>query len=140
MTENTAPRLLEFKKIGEPITGFISVAECEKDVPFVVKRVFWTYFTPESITRGRHAHHCTEMVLVAVAGRISVTTETAEHGVGEFLLERPDMGLYLPTYCWHTMRYSHNAVQLVMASTMYDPSDYIRSYEAFKTHTKPGHG
>jgi hypothetical protein len=30
------------------------------------------------------------------------------------------------------MQYSHDAVQLVLASTDYDPADYIREYAEFK--------
>jgi len=97
-----------------------------------VKRVFWTYYTPESIVRGRHAHHFTEMVLIAVGGRIIVNTEMPNGEIETFVLERPDQGLYLPPYTWHTMQYSHSAVQMVLASTTYDETDYIRSYDEFQ--------
>jgi len=129
---STKPHIIEFSKTGEPGIGYLSIAETGKSIPFEIRRAFWAYYTPDSILRGRHAHHKTEMVLVAVAGRIVVTTETAEHGVNVFTLEEPNKGLYLPAYCWHTMQYSHNAVQLVLASTDYDEKDYIRDYELFK--------
>jgi hypothetical protein len=61
------PHLITFPKLGDPGIGFISVQEGLKLVPFEVKRLFWTYYTPDSIVRGRHAHHQTEMVLVAAA-------------------------------------------------------------------------
>jgi len=126
------PYLLQFNKIGVSNTGYISVAELDKDIPFELQRIFWTYYTPESISRGGHAHHGTEMVLIAMAGGIEVSTETPGNNKMNFMLNSPDKGLYLPTYCWHTMKYSHNAVQLVLASTPYEASDYIRNYEAFK--------
>ena len=44
------PYLIEFPKIGKTIEGYISVAENDT-LPFEVKRVYWTYFTPESIRR-----------------------------------------------------------------------------------------
>ena len=50
----------------------------------------------------------------------------------EFILEKPETGLFIPKLCWHTMQYSHNAVQLVLASTVYSESDYIRDYQKFK--------
>ncbi|MEM7655131.1 MAG: FdtA/QdtA family cupin domain-containing protein [Bacteroidota bacterium] len=126
------PQLIHFPKIGSSSVGYISIGEVADTIPFEIKRVFWTYYTPESIVRGRHAHHYTEMVLVAVSGRIIVNTELPNGEIETFILERPDQGVYLPPYSWHTMQYSHNAVQMVFASTVYSETDYIRSYEEFK--------
>jgi mannose-6-phosphate isomerase-like protein (cupin superfamily) len=124
--------LIEFKKLGASDIGYISVAEYIKSMPFEIKRVFWTYYTPESIVRGRHAHYKTEQILVAVAGRIIVNTEMPNGELSTFLLDRPDIGVYIPPNAWHTMQYSHTAVQLVFASTEYDEYDYIRDYDVFK--------
>lgn len=126
------PHLIDFSQYGDSSIGYISVAEIEKNIPFELKRVFWTYYTPESIVRGRHAHHETEQVLIATAGRIVVTTELANGETNIFTLDKPNVGVYIPPNAWHTMQYSHNAVQLVLASTVYDESDYIRSYDEFK--------
>lgn len=125
----TNPHIIEFDRVGEPSQGFISIAE---KLNFDVKRVFWTYFTPESIVRGRHAHHETEMIIVAAAGRIIVNTEMPDGHLNVFTLDRPNMGVFVPKKCWHTMQYSHSAVQIVLASTDYVESDYIRHYEDFK--------
>ena len=128
----STPRLIAFPKMGNPEIGYISVAEQSKLVPFEVKRIFWTYYTPESIVRGRHAHHQTEQVLIAVAGRINVTTELSDGTIQIFCLENPNVGLYVPPNAWHTMQYSHAVVQLVLASTVYNEDDYIRNYKDFK--------
>lgn len=133
MREYAAPHLLEFPKLGAPDIGYLSVMEQQHPpLPFAVQRVVWTYYTPESIVRGRHAHHHTEQVLVAVAGRIIVTTELADGTLQIFRLEDPFMGLYVPPCAWHTMQYSHSAVQLILASTPYEDADYIRSHEEFR--------
>ena len=132
MAEYSPPHLIEFPKLGAPEIGYISVTEQQKLVPFEVQRIFWTYYTPESIVRGRHAHHRTEQVLIAASGRITVTTEMADGDIRTFRLEDPNMGLYVPPNVWHTMQYSHSAVQLVLASTGYEEADYIRDYEVFK--------
>ncbi|MBO0357390.1 FdtA/QdtA family cupin domain-containing protein [Hymenobacter sp. BT186] len=126
------PYLIEFPKVGASDIGFISIAECPQQIPFEIKRTFWTYYTPESVLRGRHAHHRTEQVLVAVAGRIIVTTELSNGEVELFRLEDPHVGLYIPPYVWHTMQYSHSAVQLVMASLPYNAEDYIRDHSEFQ--------
>jgi dTDP-4-dehydrorhamnose 3,5-epimerase-like enzyme len=126
------PYLIEFPKVGDPTMGYISIAEFEKNLPFEVKRTFWTYFTPESVVRGRHAHHVTEQILVAVAGRIIVNTEMRDGEIQTFILEKPNQGVYIPPTAWHTMQYSHNAVQLAFASTVYTPDDYIRDFDEFR--------
>jgi dTDP-4-dehydrorhamnose 3,5-epimerase-like enzyme len=126
------PYLIEFPKVGDPTMGYISIAEFEKNLPFEVKRTFWTYFTPESVVRGRHAHHVTEQILVAMAGRIVVNTEMRDGEIQTFILEKPNQGVYIPPTAWHTMQYSHNAVQLAFASTVYTPDDYIRDFDEFR--------
>jgi dTDP-4-dehydrorhamnose 3,5-epimerase-like enzyme len=136
MKINNAPFLIEFPSNGSTDIGYIAIAESMHAVNFEIKRAFWAYYTPDSVVRGRHAHHETEMILIAVAGRIVVTTEMNDGKPEVFILEKPNQGLYLPKMCWHTMQYSHNAVQLVLASTLYDEKDYIRDYQTFLSYGK----
>lgn len=126
------PYVINFAKIGAPDIGFISVAENGKNLPFKMERMFWTYHTPESVVRGRHAHHDTEMILIAASGRIVVTTESVDGNIEVFVLDNPMQGLYLPKLCWHTMQYSHSSIQIVLASTPFIESDYIRDYNKFE--------
>ena len=130
------PHLIQLPKLGDPAFGYISVIEQQQVVPFEIKRIFWTYYTPESIVRGRHAHHATELVLIAASGRILITTELADGEIQLFRLEDPHVGLYVPPCAWHTMQYSHSAVQLALASQPYDEADYIRDHQAFKQRWK----
>lgn len=125
------PYLIDFPKIGNPPEGYISVAE-KDNLPFHVKRIYWTYFTPESIKRGGHAHHQLEQILIAVAGKIIVTTQMPGRSEERTILETADKGIFLPKYCWHRMQYSHNAIQMCIANMAYEESDYIRNYEEFK--------
>lgn len=128
------PYLLTFKAIGEINIGYISIAQHLEEIPFPIQRVYWTYYTPQNVIRGGHANINKELVLVSVAGSIIVETETLEGIKDRFYLDMPSKGLYIPPLCWHTMQYSHNAVQLVIASNNYDPNDYIRDYLLFKQH------
>ena len=125
------PKIIQFPKIGNSSLGYISVAE-NITLPFNVKRVYWTYFTPEDVQRGGHAHHDLEQILVAVAGKITVNTEMPGGLKNTFVLESPNQGVYLPKYSWHIMQYSHNAVQMCVASMVYEEKDYIRDYGDFK--------
>jgi dTDP-4-dehydrorhamnose 3,5-epimerase-like enzyme len=129
--EYKPPHIIDFGKLGDPGVGYLSIAENTK-MPFKIERVFWTYYTPESIVRGRHAHHKTEQILMAVTGRIIVTTDDGKGNIQTFVLDEPNKGVYLPPNVWHTMQYSHTAIQLVFASMTYDGEDYIRDYEQFK--------
>ncbi|MCU0421887.1 MAG: FdtA/QdtA family cupin domain-containing protein [Bacteroidia bacterium] len=124
------PHIIDFGKLGESNIGYLSVAE-NKNLPFEVERVFWTYYTPESIVRGRHAHHETEQILIAVTGRIIVNTDDGKGNIQTFVLDDPSKAVYLPPNVWHTMQYSHTAIQLVLASKGYEANDYIRDYDEF---------
>jgi hypothetical protein len=124
------PYLIQFSQIGERAIGFISVAE-HKNIPFQMKRVYWTYDTPEDVIRGKHAHVHAEQVLIAVSGSIIVTTENRGKEKKTFTLDSPNMGLYLPPYIWHTMKYTPHSTQVILASSEFNESDYIRDYQAF---------
>lgn len=125
------PKIIHFPKIGSPSLGYISMAENE-DLPFEVKRIYWTYFTPEEVERGGHSHINLQQILVAVSGVILVKTEMPSGIQEEFILNSPDKGIFIPKFCWREMKYSHNAVQMCIASIEYDETDYIRSYHDFK--------
>ena len=126
------PYLIAMPKIGTEEIGYISVASYKADnIPFEVKRTYWTYWTPDSILRGRHAHRKTEQLLFALSGSIVVTLESARGKLDVFKLDNPNTGLYLPPNVWRTMQYGQQSVQLALASTEYDEKDYIRSYPEF---------
>lgn len=125
------PYLIEFPRLGNTMEGYISVSE-NNTLPFSTNRVYWTYYTPESIRRGGHAHHQLEQILVAVSGKIIVETEMPGGVTERFILESPNVGLYMPIYCWHIMQYTHSSVQMCIANMVYDEKDYIRDYNEFK--------
>jgi len=126
------PHLIEFPQFGDLSTGFLTLAVLQTDIPFAVRRVYWTCGTPPGVTRGRHAHYRTETVLVALSGRIIVSTEVPGGDLEEFTLDSPDTGLFLPPLCWRTMRYTESAVQLAFASNEYTDEDYICSLDDFR--------
>lgn len=129
------PRLIEFPKIGSPALGYITVGQ-NSSLPFPIQRVYWTYFTPDSVIRGNHAHHELEQLIFATSGRIEFTLEDLNGKVETFLLDSPNIGLYIPRYHWRTIKFSHNAVLMCLASAEYVEGEYIRSYEDFKALVK----
>lgn len=125
------PHYLSFNKIGNPNLGYISVAENNENIPFEVQRVYWTYYTPQDVKRGGHAHLALEQVIVAVSGTITFTTEDLAGNKNEFILDSPEKGLFIPKHIWRDIKFSHNAVLLCMASEKYAEDDYIREYQDF---------
>jgi dTDP-4-dehydrorhamnose 3,5-epimerase-like enzyme len=133
MFDNSQPHIIEFAKIGGSNLGYISVAEEYKNVPFEIKRVYWTYFTPNDVVRGGHAHKSLKQLIFAVSGVITFTTEDTQSKKETFVLDNPNKGLYFPEKIWRDIQFSHNAVLLCLASEVYEEEDYIRDYEAFNT-------
>ena len=127
----TEPKIIQFPKIGNSSLGYISLAENET-LPFEVKRIYWTYFTPEDVERGGHSHVELQQILIAMAGTITVKTEILNGLKQVFILDNPSKGLLIPKLCWREMKYTHNAVQMCIASIAYDERDYIRDYNDFK--------
>ena len=124
-------RIIEFGEFGDE-RGNLVVAECGGvDVPFTVKRVFYIYGSDDTVVRGRHANRKTEFVLINVSGSSKVRIDNGfEYDIVE--LDRPRMGLYLPTMLWKDMYdFSEDSVLLVLASRHYDGNEYIRDYEEY---------
>ncbi|MDR0811616.1 MAG: FdtA/QdtA family cupin domain-containing protein [Paludibacter sp.] len=128
---NKVPFITEFNQIGSTALGYITVAEGLKNVPFDIKRVYWTYFTPNNVQRGGHSHYELQQVIFAVSGQIWFNTENLDGNKQQFLLDTPNKGLYIPKMTWRDIKFSHSAVLLCLASELYDENDYIRDYQEF---------
>lgn len=137
MKNNPNPHITIFNKIGSSQLGYITIAEAQKNVPFDIKRVYWTYYTPQDVIRGGHAHKELEQIIFAVSGTITFETEDKEGNTDTFILDSPSSGLYIPKLIWRNIKFSHNAVLLCLASQLYDENDYFRSYEDFKSYPSP---
>jgi len=127
----SVPELRNYQSLGNSKLGYITVAEENLNVPFDIKRVYWTYFTPNDVIRGGHAHKELEQVIFAVSGVINFTVETTGGIKQTFTLDNPNIGLYIPKLVWRDIKFSHNAVLLCLASEYYIEDDYIRDYEDF---------
>ncbi|UZT96672.1 FdtA/QdtA family cupin domain-containing protein [Chryseobacterium fluminis] len=127
------PQYFNLDRIGNSSLGFITVAESLKNIPFDIKRVYWTYYTPQDVIRGGHAHKNLKQIIVAVSGIIEFNTEDKTNNKEVFTLDNPSKGLYLPELVWRDIKFSHNAVLLCLASEPYTEDDYIREYNEFKS-------
>ena len=123
-------KILEFDDLGDE-RGNLVVVEGEQDIPFEIKRVFYIYGSDSEVVRGQHANRNSEFVLINVSGTSKVRVD---NGFEEEIIElnRPRMGLYLPTMLWKDMYdFSEDSVLLVLANTHYDGAEYIRSYDEY---------
>jgi acetyltransferase-like isoleucine patch superfamily enzyme len=123
-------RLYKFPLIKD-IRGSLSVGEFQKQVPFEVRRYFVVFDVPSKELRGEHAHHVCHQFLICVHGSCNVVADDGKRRQ-EFVLDGPDLGIYLPPKTWGVQyKYSPDAVLLVFASHHYDAGDYIRNYNEF---------
>lgn len=125
------PYLIEFDNSGNPAEGYISSTQYASKVPFTIKRVFWTYDTPEEVVRGRHAHVATQQVLIALNGQVKVTLDNGKGLQETYELLTPATGLFLPSMYWADIRFSKGAILLSLTSTDFEESDYIRDFKLF---------
>jgi dTDP-4-dehydrorhamnose 3,5-epimerase-like enzyme len=125
------PRIIHLPVIGEQELGYISVIENSR-LPFKIKRVYWTYHTPENVERGFHAHLELEQIIVAMNGTITFMLENIKGEKSTFILDSPSKGLFIPKLHWRNIRFTNNAVLMCIASEEYLESDYIRNYDDFK--------
>ena len=123
-------KILEFGDLGDE-RGKLVVVEGAMDIPFEIKRVFYIYGSDSQVIRGQHANRDSEFVLINVSGSSKVRVDNGfEEEVNE--LNRPRMGLYLPTMVWKDMYdFSEDSVLLVLANTHYDGNEYIRDYDEY---------
>ena len=119
-----------FQPHGDERGQLVALEEI-KDIPFKIKRVYYMYDTKEGVVRGNHAHKKLEQILFCVHGSCKVLLDSGtEKKVVP--LEKPYEGLYVSNVMWRQMYdFSPDAVLMVLASELYDESDYIRDYDEF---------
>ena len=112
--------------------GNLSVIEGMKEIPFKIERAYWIYDVPGGESRGGHAYKENNEFIVAMSGSFDVNLDNGKEKQ-TFHLNRSYYGLYVPQGLWREMdNFSTNSLALVLSSTKYDVSDYIRDYGEFK--------
>ncbi|MDT8869689.1 sugar 3,4-ketoisomerase [Vibrio fluvialis] len=123
-------RFIEFPIIGDE-RGSLVALESMKDIPFDIKRVYYLYGMQSDIPRGFHAHKNLVQIAICVKGSCDILMD---NGIKKEVvnLSSPSRGLIINTMQWHEMsNFSNDCVLLVIASDVYDESDYIRDYKTF---------
>jgi hypothetical protein len=116
--------------------GNITVIEGKINVLFDIKRIYYLYDIPGGENRGGHAHKELYQLIVAASGSFNVMLDD---GINRKIvtLNRPDYGLLVVPGIWRElMEFSSGAICLVLASEIYQESDYIRNYDDFNKFKK----
>ncbi len=125
-------QLIDFEIKGDN-RGQLVALEAMKNIPFDIKRVYYMTGLDSQYPRGFHAHRALKQVAICLNGSCRFILDNG-FSREEILLGTPAKGLLIPSMVWREMHdFTENCVLMVLASEYYDESDYIRSFEAFKT-------
>ncbi|HVE71215.1 MAG TPA: FdtA/QdtA family cupin domain-containing protein [Thermoanaerobaculia bacterium] len=123
-------RLIDLPKILDT-RGNLTFVEGVKHIPFAIERVYWIYDVPGGETRGGHAYRRLDEFLISLSGSFDVVLDDGG-SKRTVQLNRSYYGLFVPRMIWrHLENFSTNAVCLILASTAYDESDYVRDYAQY---------
>lgn len=130
--------VIELPKI-ENRAGNITPVHNNVNIPFEVKRVFYSYDIPGGEARGAHAHKECHQFLIAASGSFEVVLDDGKNK-RTVLLNRPYIGLHIPPGVWAAEQsFSSGSICFVLASEVYEEEDYIRDYEEFLAGITPPH-
>ena len=123
-------KIIDLPKISDP-RGNLTFVEEEQHVPFQIKRVYWIYDVPGGQIRGGHSFKEQQELVIALSGSFDVVVNDGKTEQ-RFHLNRSYYGLYIPQGLWRQMdNFSTNSVALLLSSTPYSETDYIRDFNEF---------
>ncbi|MDE6682107.1 MAG: FdtA/QdtA family cupin domain-containing protein [Muribaculaceae bacterium] len=123
-------QLISLPRFTDP-RGNLSVVEQNVNVPFDIKRVFFTYDVPGGESRADHANKTLIEFIVAVSGSFTVSLDDGKEK-RKILLNKPYQGLLVNPMIWRKLEdFSSGAVALVICSDFYNEEDYIRDYDEY---------
>jgi dTDP-4-dehydrorhamnose 3,5-epimerase-like enzyme len=121
---------IQLQKHGDS-RGMLIALEENRNVPFVIRRVYYIFATHNDVHRGKHAHRHLHQLAVAVRGSVKFLLDDGS-GPAEVVLNDPSQGLMLGRMVWRELYdFSEDCVLMVLADQPYDQSDYITDYADF---------
>jgi dTDP-4-dehydrorhamnose 3,5-epimerase-like enzyme len=123
-------KIIDLPKINDS-RGNLTFVEGNQHVPFAIQRVYYLYDVPGGAERGGHAHKALSQLIIAMSGSFDVILDEG----GEkrrFHLNRSYQGLYVCPMMWRELdNFSSGSVCMVLASNIYEESDYYRNYDEY---------
>lgn len=123
-------RVIELPKVTDS-RGNLTFVEGQRHIPFAIERVYYLYDVPGGSVRGGHAHKALHQLIVAISGSFDVLLDDGLKKK-RFHLARSYYGLYVCPMVWRELtNFSSGSVCMVLASNLFDESDYYRDYDLF---------
>ena len=123
-------QIINFPINGDERGSLIAV-ENNKEIPFKIKRIYYIFNTQKNVSRGFHAHKKLKQVAICVKGKCRIVLDDGKNQESVWL-DSPEKGLLIQDLTWREMHdFSNDCVLLVLASELYNESDYIRDYDEF---------
>lgn len=120
-------------------SGNLSFFEATCDIPFAIKRIYYTYDVPVGTKRGMHAHKNLQQFLWCPYGSIEVILDNGKEKIS-YILDSPEKGLLVTSGYWRDMYWrQEGSVLCVAASDYYNEDDYIRDYDEFMRYMSEGY-
>lgn len=129
MTRLNTIKLINFPVV-EDTRG--NLAFIQNDIlPFEFRRIYYLFDVPSTAFRGGHSHNNQHEILIALSGSFEVVLDDGLEK-RTILLNKPNIGLHITTGIWRELQnFSSGSICLVIASDVFDESDYIRDYNEF---------
>jgi hypothetical protein len=124
-------KIIDLPKIADP-RGNLTFIEGGQHIPFDIRRVYYLYDVPGGAERGGHAHKGLHQLIIAMSGSFDVVLDD---GVDKkrIHLNRSYNGLYVCPMIWRVLdNFSSGSVCMVLASNLYEESDYYRDYGDYR--------
>jgi hypothetical protein len=123
-------KVINLPRLTDP-RGNLTFIEGNRHIPFDIKRIYYLYDVPGGSERGGHAHKALSQLIIAISGAFDVILSDG-CDKKRFHLNRSFQGLYVCPMLWRELdNFSSGSVCLVLASNVYDETDYYRNYDEY---------
>lgn len=113
---------VEIKGVRES-DGTLYVMECDREVPFEIKRIFFVRDVSKGVSRGDHATKKTRLILLPVSGTCVVTVDNGKEKQS-FLMDSPSKGLLIEPMIWRSMKnFSEDCVMMAVCDRVFEPGN-----------------
>ena len=133
MKTNKKPYFININTIADN-RGVLKYLEMKKtNHIFNFKRIYFISNVPKNVVRGYHAHKKTVQCLLTLNGNFDFYFLGIKKRKNRIKLTEKSKPLIIPKMCWHWMEnVSKDCILGVIASSIYNESDYIRDFNSFE--------
>lgn len=127
-----SPYLIKLENISFDNIDFgITVAEVNKQIPYVVERIYWLRSNSVDVERGNHAHMNSHQFIISIQGDMMVTITDTSGQINNFELKNDGIGLYIPPKHWLKIQMPKHAVLLCLSSHIFKNQITVYDYDEF---------